>query len=90
MLRILVVDDDTAVRGAIKMVLEQDGQVGGYAGLTVRGDHGHLDRLAVEPDLRRVVSTSKLDAPCLRRTETFRWGGALRYVYSIRAGADRG
>jgi CheY-like chemotaxis protein len=25
MLRILVVDDDTAVRGAIKMVLEQDG-----------------------------------------------------------------
>jgi ribosomal-protein-alanine N-acetyltransferase len=48
-------------------VLEQDGQVGGYAGLTVRGDHGHLDRLAVEPDLRRRGNGSALVGRALDR-----------------------
>jgi ribosomal-protein-alanine N-acetyltransferase len=30
-----------------------DGRLAGYVGLTVRGRRGHLDRLAVAPDLRR-------------------------------------
>ncbi|HEV8633045.1 MAG TPA: GNAT family N-acetyltransferase [Chloroflexota bacterium] len=30
-----------------------DGRVAGYVGLTVRGTRGHLDRLAVAPELRR-------------------------------------
>ena len=42
MLRILVVDDDTAVRGAIKMVLEQDGH-----DVTLAAD-GRAGVLAVE------------------------------------------
>src|SRR2546428_3533650 len=34
-------------------VLELEGALVGYAGLTIRGDHGHLDRLAVDPERRR-------------------------------------
>lgn len=32
---------------------EAGGQVVGYVGLTLRGAHGHLDRIAVDPDWRR-------------------------------------
>jgi ribosomal-protein-alanine N-acetyltransferase len=42
-------------------------QVVGYVGLTVRGDHGHLDRLAVDPTLRRRGLGSVLVALALDR-----------------------
>lgn len=35
------------------------------------------------PQLTSVVSTHRLDAPCLTQTQTFTWSGILRYVYAI-------
>lgn len=42
-------------------------EVAGYLGLTVRRDHGHLDRLAVDPRLRRRGHGSALVARALDR-----------------------
>ena len=48
-------------------VLEVDRALVGYVGLTIRGDHGHLDRLAVDPDRRRGGLGSALVAHALDR-----------------------
>jgi ribosomal-protein-alanine N-acetyltransferase len=48
-------------------VLELEGALVGYAGLTIRDDHGHLDRLAVDPDQRRGGLGSALVAHALDR-----------------------
>ena len=48
-------------------VLERDGLLAGYVGMTIRGDHGHLDRLAVDPDRRRGGLGSALVARALDR-----------------------
>jgi ribosomal-protein-alanine N-acetyltransferase len=34
-------------------VLELEGELVGYVGMTIRDEHGHLDRLAVDPERRR-------------------------------------
>jgi [ribosomal protein S18]-alanine N-acetyltransferase len=48
-------------------VLERAGALIGYVGLTIRGDHGHLDRLAVDPDRRQGGLGSGLVAAALDR-----------------------
>ncbi|MEV7972700.1 hypothetical protein [Cellulomonas sp. NPDC089187] len=35
------------------------------------------------PELDRVVSSSRISAPCLSPVETFRWGALDRYVYQV-------
>ena len=51
------------------------GAVAAYVGLTVRGTHGHLDRLAVAPDARRAGVGTALVAQALTR---FAAHGVLR------------
>lgn len=62
------------------------GQLTGYVGLTVRGGHGHLDRLAVAPEHRRRGLGTQLLAYALDR---LRQRGARRVTLTTQVDNER-